>query len=282
MVEPVLRRTESQLTAADGTTIFLRSWSPEKPERQLLLVHGYAEHSGRYDHVAAAFAARGFVVDAFDHRGHGRSGGVRCHVDRFADFLDDIDAVHVRARDRNGVLPATVLGHSMGGLLTLAWMIERQPLLASAIVSAPALTIGSALPAWRRLLAKTLRRIRPTLAMASDLDATALSRDTEVQRRYLEDPLIELRMTMALGAELMEGADRTAASAGALAVPTLLIHGEDDPLCPVEASREFYAGVRSEGSDLRTYPGLRHEILNEPEHPRILEEILAWQEALVD
>jgi alpha-beta hydrolase superfamily lysophospholipase len=243
----------------------------------LLLVHGYAEHSGRYEEMALWFARRGCAVHAYDQRGHGRSEGVRCHVERFDEFLDDLALVLEAARSENPELPITLVGHSMGGLVTLAFLATRKPRVASAVTSGPALALGAVSP-FRVAIARAARRLLPRLAIGSGLDPAGLSRDPEVVRAYLADPLIVRTMTTSLGAELLAAAPRTAALAGQVEVPLLMLHGEDDPLCAVEGSRAFSAGVRTPGSALRAYPKLRHEIFNEPEREAVWQDLLDWLE----
>ncbi len=243
----------------------------------LLLVHGYAEHSGRYEEMATWFAGRGCVVHAYDQRGHGRSQGPRCHVDRFDQFLDDLGLVLDAVRSEHPELPITLIGHSMGGLVTLAFLASRKPRLSSAVTSGAALALGSVSPA-RVALARAARRVLPRLAIGSGIDPQGLSRDPDVVRRYLADPLIFRTMTTSLGAELLAAAPRTAALADQISVPLLVLHGEADPICSVEGSRAFHAGVRSPGSALRIYPGLLHEIFNEPERETVWQDVSRWLE----
>ena len=263
--------------APDGLRLFRRAWLPERPTRALLLVHGYAEHSGRYEEMGAWFAARGAAVHAYDHRGHGRSGGPRCHVARFEEFLDDLAAVLASVRAQHPDLPLTLVGHSMGALITLAFLAERQPPIASAVTSGAALSLGAISPV-RVALARALRRVLPRLSLGSGLDPQGLSRDPEVVRRYLEDPLVHRTMTASLGAELLAAASRTAARAGQVGVPLLMLHGAADPLCAAEGTRSFHAGLGSAGRALRIYPELRHEIFNEPERETVWQDVLTWLE----
>lgn len=248
--------------------------------RTVLLVHGYGEHSGRYEELAAWLAARGAAVHAYDHRGHGRSSGRRCHVDRFEDFLDDLDLVVERLRAEHPEEPLVLLGHSMGGLVTLAYLMQRRPVLAGAVTSGPALAVGQGVSQARATAARWLRRVAPRISLQSGLDAGGLSRDPEVVQAYLDDPLVVRTMTPSLGAELLEGAGRTAAGAREVEVPLLMLHGEQDPLCPADATRAFFAEVTSPGSRLQIYPRLLHEIFNEPERHSVYEDLQAWMEEL--
>lgn len=256
--------------------LFRRAWLPAEPERAMLLVHGYAEHSGRYDHFGAWFAARDWAVHAYDHRGHGRSQGRRCHVDRFDELLDDLEAMLSALREEHPDVPVALVGHSMGGLVVASFLCERQPAVQAAATSGALLALPEELASWRLWLAQALRLLAPRLSLASGLDPEGLSRDVEVVRRYLGDPLVHRRMTAALAMELMDAVARTARWPVRVQVPLLLLHGEADPLCPVAGSRVFHAGLHVWGSGLRTYPQLRHEIFNEPEHEQVFEDLHDW------
>ena len=135
MEQTAIRRTESQLSGARGTSLFCRAWLPPDPERVLLLVHGLAEHSGRYEGAGAWFAARGCAVHAYDQQGHGKSAGVRGHVRRFSDYLDDLEVLLRFVCERHRDLPVFLVGHSMGGLVVASFARERDPEVAGAVTS---------------------------------------------------------------------------------------------------------------------------------------------------
>lgn len=276
MTGPVLRRTESHFRGEGGEVLFRRSWLPADPRRAVVLVHGYAEHSGRYEHVGRWFAARGCAVHGWDHRGHGRSGGTRCHVDSFDQFLADMDTLLALVGEEHPQLPITLVGHSMGGLITLAFLLDRKPLVSSVVTSGPALHLGEGVSRGRVLAARLLRRLLPRVTLGSGLDPSGLSRDPEVVRGYLEDPHVHRAMTASLGAELLDRVPDVAARAHEVAVPLLMLHGEEDALCEVAGSRDFFAGVRSPGSRLKVYPELLHEIFNEPEQEQVFQDVWDW------
>jgi alpha-beta hydrolase superfamily lysophospholipase len=271
-----LRRTESQFRGADGLRLLRRAWLPDDPGRVLLLVHGFAEHSGRYDHLGAWFAGQECAVHALDQRGHGGSEGARGHLRRFGEYLDDLDALLSLVRAEHPGLPVTLVGHSMGGLVVLAYLCERAPGVQSAVVSGALLALSDDLPRLRLRAARILARLAPRLPLGGPVDPAALSRDPEVVRRYREDPLVGRRMTARLAGELLDALGRTARTPDRVRVPLLLLHGEDDALCPVAGSRAFRGALRSPGSTLLTYPRLRHEIFNEPEHEQVFRDVLEW------
>jgi len=271
-----IRRTQSHLIGAAGHSLLRRAWTPPHPERALLLVHGYGEHSGRYEHVGTWFASRGSAVHAYDQQGHGRSEGPRGHVRRFGDLLDDLERLRQATASEHPGLPLYLLGHSMGGLVVTAFACERQPRVAGAVTSGAALALAQGVARGRLLAARLLRRLAPRLAFPAGLDLDGLSRDPEVVRAYVEDPLVHDRVTLSLGAELSAAIARTARSAARVKLPMLMLHGEDDTLCPARGTREFFAGLETKGSALRVYPGLRHEIFNEPERESVFRDVLEW------
>ena len=277
-----MRRTESHFEGVEGLGLFRRAWLPAEPRHTLALVHGYAEHSGRYEGFGSWFAARGFAVHAYDHRGHGRSRGRRCHVGAFREYLDDLDGFLEIVRQEHSQIPITLVGHSMGGLVTLAYLVDRRPPIHSAVTSGAGLALGRGISRLRVGTARILRQLLPRFSLGSRLDPNGLSRDPAVVKGYLEDPLVSRSMTTSLAVELLNAVPETAARAAEVAVPLLMLHGEEDPLCPADGSRAFFDEVAVAGSDLRLYPRLRHEIFNEPERERVYLDILDWLEGLLE
>ena len=271
-----IRRSESHLDVSGGRALFRRSWIPSQPERVLVLVHGYAEHSGRYEAMGAWLAERGCAVHAYDQQGHGRSDGIRGFARDFSELLDDLDAVLDAAKAAHPELPAFVVGHSMGGLVAAAWAVERGEGAAGVVTSGAALSLGAVVSRTRLLMLRTLRRVRPRQTIPQPIAPEALSRDPEVGRAYAADPLVFQRITLSLAAEMFDAASRTLASAGQVRLPMLLLHGEDDPLCAPQGSRTFFEQLTTSGSALKLYAGLRHEIFNEPEREQIFADLLDW------
>lgn len=256
--------------------MFRRAWLPRVSERIVILVHGYGEHSGRYEHTASDLARAGFEVHAYDQRGHGRSGGTRCHVRRFEHLLDDLEDFVAAVRSERRALPVAVIGHSMGGLVVAAYASQRNPEVAGVVASAAMLSMPEDLSRARVVAIRGLKWLAPRISLASQLDPNALSRDPEVVRAYLEDPLVQRNITASLTSEMLSAMKRTAAAAAAVRVPMLLLHGEDDRICPVAGSRNFFEQLNVTQRGLHTYPGLRHEIFNEPERAEVLGDLIGW------
>jgi alpha-beta hydrolase superfamily lysophospholipase len=248
----------------------------------LILVHGMGEHSGRYEHVGAWFARRGCAVHAYDQRGHGRSPGRRGHVERFADLIEDLASFVEQVSREHPHLPRSIIGHSMGGLVLLAFASEERPGIDRIVTSGAALSLPSEFSPIKMKLARLLRSLVPRLVLDSGLDAEGLSRDPVVVSDYLEDPLVDTRVTLSLALGLLESARRTQRAGRELRIPVLMLHGAADPLCLAAGSEAFFedlpTGEIREASELHIYPELRHEIFNEPERESVFSDILAWIE----
>ncbi len=262
-------------TSRTGVELATREWLPSgKPKASILIVHGLAEHSGRYEHVAEALTARGFAVHAYDQRGHGESGGVRIHVDDWDNLLDDVeDRLSAMAFEMKG--PTVLYGHSIGGLVALDYCLSRSEVLPDLLVlSGPA--IQATLAKWKQILAPILAKIAPKASLPLDLEGHQLSRDEAVGEAYFNDPLVETKATAMFGAEALKAQKRVGEMMDALKIRTFLIAGGNDEIIPPHSSHSL---GEVPGVDRKLYPNLRHEIHNEPEGPEVIADIADWLDA---
>jgi alpha-beta hydrolase superfamily lysophospholipase len=271
-----IRRYELPVAGASAESLFRRGWVPDAPRANVLIVHGFAEHSGRYEHVGRWLAERGFATHAYDHLGHGRSSGTRCHLERFDEYLDDLAHVLAMVRKDAPRLPMFLIGHSMGGLIAAKFVCDRKPDVAGVVLSGPALAVAQGRARVQMWLARTLRLFVPRMRMASGLDLEGLASDPSVLERYLADPLVEEKLTISLAAELMSAVEHTALRGAEMTPPLLILHGSDDTLCAPSGSERF-ARAAPRGRFV-IYPGLRHEIFNEPSQEEVFKEMVAFLE----
>jgi acylglycerol lipase len=263
----------------DGLELRTLRWPAAGTTRaHLLLIHGIAEHAGRHAHVATRFAHAGIETHAFDLRGFGASSGRRAYLDRWSQYHDDVEGQIAAIRAVSGGLPVALYGHSMGGLIALGYVLARPPRPAPdlLVLSAPAITARVA--QWKRSLADVLGRFAPRMEIANDLPPGGLSHDPQVEVAYRSDPLNYHRTTARLGMELFHEQARVAARLGqvqTLPVQTYVLHGADDSVVPVSASASL-EGMQN--VTRHVYPGLRHEMHNEPEAAAVIGDTTAWLE----
>lgn len=278
-----MRHETGTFEGLGGVEIFTQNWLPEgNPSRAAVLIaHGYAEHSGRYAHVAAYLVERGYAVYALDHRGHGRSGGARAQVRDFAEFVTDLRTCFDQIRARQPDLPVFLYGHSMGSLIALLFALRWQDELAGLITTGTALRLGG-VRAWLVPAARLLSQWRPNWALIPPLNAAGISRDLTVVERYVHDPLV-YRGSMRLGmAVALLRASRTCAERlGELRLPYLALHGGADPLTLPEGAELVRARSGSADTTVHIFEGLYHEVHNEPERQQVLSCLVDWLNAHV-
>jgi len=276
------RDTQGFLEGAGGRRIFWQSWGAgASPRAVIVIVHGASEHSDRYDYVAGALVAGGYAVYASDHRGHGRSDGPRAVIDRLDNAVADLDQLVLLARDRHPVAPVYMLGHSMGATVALAYTLGHQRRLAGLILSG-ALAALAAAPAPLRLAGRLLSAIAPNTPLVA-IDAALVSRDPDVVSAYASDPLVHHgKLPARTVAELATAVEGFPSAVGAITLPTLILYGTADRLCPPAGSEMLGERIGAADKTVNTYDGLYHEILNEPERDDVLADIREWLQARVD
>jgi acylglycerol lipase len=269
-------RVEGRLGGARGVELYWQGLLPaDDPVGVVLICHGLGEHSGRYTNVEDALVPDGWAVYGLDHRGHGRSGGRRAHVDHYADWLVDYDAFRRTVVARHPGLPVFLLGHSMGGQIALAYALDHGAGLRGLVLSAPALA-SNAVPRQAVPVLRLLARVAPTLRPAG-IDETRISKDPAVVGAYQTDPLVHHgKPTLGLSSALFAQFGVLPERARELRLPLLLQHGEIDELTDIVGSRLLERTSGSPDQTVKYYPGLWHEIYNEPEREGPLRDLREW------
>ncbi|MBA2347446.1 MAG: alpha/beta hydrolase, partial [Solirubrobacterales bacterium] len=241
--------------------------SAADPTHIVLLAHGYGEHAGRYEHVIAALVAGGAAVYAPDHTGHGRSGGQRALVDDVEVLVQDLLTVEGIARDAVPERPVVLIGHSMGGLVAARYAQQHADGLAGLVLSGPAVGDNPDLLA--------LVGMDPIPEVP--IDPAALSRDPAVGEAYAADELVyhggfARETLMGLGAAI----EAVAAGPSLGALPTLWIHGEEDPIVPLAHTRTAMEHLGGSELSEKIYPGARHELFNETNRDEVIGDVVAF------
>ena len=270
-------------SAGAGAKLHVTHWLPEgRPKAVILLAHGYAEHAGRYEYVAKRLTGAGYAIYAVDHWGHGQSDGEGGFVPRFSAFLDGMSELLTLVEVDHGDTPRLLLGHSMGGLIATLFLIERQQAFVAAALSGPAILPAEPPSRFTVWISRFLSRFFPRLGVLS-LDATGVSRDPAVVAAYQADPLVYGgKIGARLGKEFMDAMAVAEADAPKIRLPILIQHGEADRLTAPAGSRYLFEHVSSVDKRLEIYPGLFHEIYNEPERDAVLGDLIGWFDAHVD
>ena len=262
----------------EGVEISYREWRPAgDPRAAVVIAHGAGEHSGRYRHVADALTAAAYAVFALDHRGHGRSPGERMRFGSVAPLAADVGRMVSIAAEAAPAKKPFLLAHSMGGLIALDWVLDHPDELSGLVLSGALASVDQA-PAVR-YAARAIARVSPGRGIFK-VDPQTISRDPRVIAAYESDPL---NFNGSYPAETIVALERTGLTfpgrLPSLAIPILMMHGGDDTLTNPAGSRLVDELASSDDKTLRIYDGLRHEILNEPEGPEIIAEIVAWLDA---
>jgi alpha-beta hydrolase superfamily lysophospholipase len=275
-----MTRAERSFDGVEGVRIVYDVWAPadigSTPRGVVILAHGLGEHARRYDHVVARFGREGLITYALDHRGHGRSGGKRVLVKDICEYTNDFATlVGIAAREYPGAT-RIVLGHSMGGGIVFAYGVEHPDDYDLMVLSGPAVAAQNAVSPLLGRVAKVMGVIAPGLPLQT-LDADAVSRDPAVVDAYNNDPLVyHGKIPGGVARVLLLVGETMPQRAPSLTAPLLVVHGSDDRLILAEGSRQLVAAVGSTDVELKIYPGLYHEVFNEPEQAQVLDDVVSW------
>ena len=263
--------------------IYYQGWLPEDDIKAILLiVHGLAEHSGRYKNVVDHFVPRGYAVYALDHLGHGRSEGTRVYVERFSDYIETLKIYVDKVRAWQPGKPIFMVGHSLGGLIASMYLLDHQEDLRGAVLSGPSVKVSDSISPMTVALGRIFSTLMPKLGLVQ-LDAEGISRDPTVVQAYLNDPLVHTGKTTArLAAEMLKAMQRVTEEANTITLPVMIVQGAEDKLVDPAGARMLYETVSSKDKTLEIYDGLYHEVFNEPEHAEVLHDVEVWLEAHLD
>jgi acylglycerol lipase len=262
------------------TKTYYQAWLPEADPRAILIVvHGLAEHCGRYMNLVNHFVPSGYAVYGMDLIGHGKSEGARVYVQRFEDFTDTLKTFFDMVREWQPEKPTFLVGHSMGGLICAAYLLEHQREVSGAVLSGPSVKVPENISSATIFLGKVFSVLMPKAGLLA-LKAEGVSRDPAVVEAYVNDPLVYTGKTTArLAAELLKVMQRVSAEASKITLPVLIIQGGADRLVDPSGAQMLYERVGSKDKTIKVYDGLYHEVFNEPEHPQVLSYVEGWLES---
>ena len=270
---------EESITTSDGSRLYARRHEVEDARGEAVIVHGFGEHSGRYGPLIEHLAANRYSVVSYDQRGHGKSGGLPGHIERFSDYEEDLDRSISLAGSHGDTRRIFIIGHSMGGLVALRYLAIKGIKLGGAVVSAPLIGLAVPAPAHKVMIARVGARVAPRLRLDNEINPDDLSRDPEVCRAYAEDPLVNRLVSARWFAEATRAMQQVKAWANDIKLPVLVMHGSDDRIAGVEETKQLFERLGSKDKELVIYPGFYHELFNEPEKQEVFDRVTTWLDA---
>jgi len=274
-----MKHHEGYFKSIRDTNVYYQYWLPEgEPKAVLLVAHGIAEHSGRYINVVNHFVPAGYAVYGIDHIGHGKSDGKRVCVERFQDYTATLKKYFDMVRDWQSEKPIFLIGHSMGGLISAAYLLEHQNDLAGAVLSGPGIKVPDNISKAVILAGKILSVVMPKAGIIQ-LDAKDICRDPAVVDAYVNDLLVYTgKITARLGAEMLKAMQNVTESAAKIKLPIMIVQGGGDKLVDPSGAQLLYDSVSSEDKTIKIYDGFYHEVFNEPGHEQVLDDVKVWLE----
>ena len=271
---------ESKWDGKNGIKFYIRGWEPtnKRPKAVLALIHGLGEHTGRYVHVGKTMTDVGYALVGFDLRGHGKSGGARGHFPSLDVVMQDMRQFFKYLVQRYPDVPHFLYGHSLGGLLSLSYALQYNTGLNGVMVTGAALRSPLQEQKGKIAMVNVLGSILPTITVSSGLDATTISRDADVVKKYVNDPLVHDKTSLGLGKSATKAIEFCFAHAREFKPPLLIMHGAADKLTFPSGSEDFAKLVSENNKDvtLKLWDGLYHEVHNEPEKDEVFTVMIEW------
>jgi lysophospholipase len=255
-----------------GVTLHVTELGAADAPRTLVIVHGYDDHAGRYLGVGETFAAAGYRVVIPDMRGHGRSTGRRGFVERYTDYVADLEAI--LAETRSTPSRTALLGHSNGGLIVASWLMSGTRSVAAAALTSPLLGIAVEAPAWKKVAGRLMSRIAPFISLPTEIKDVDLTHDAEVLKRHAVDPLLHRVVNARYYTEVLASTALAFERAGSIRVPLLVLAAGDDRLVDTNASARWAEKVPN--CTYERIPGAFHEVMFETDGARHVQRILQW------
>jgi len=270
------------IQSSDGTQLHVQACDHADPKATVLIVHGFCEHIGRYEHVYQWLHKNGYILGGLDYRGHGRSSGRRSYIESFSQYVADVDAIVAHfLSEQQGDRKLYLLGHSLGGLITASYALAHPEGLDGIILSAPAVGFNTKIPAWKNMLGKASSMLWPTLSIPTDIPSEHLSHDTSVCTAYDNDPMVNKNATARWYTETLSQQATALQQAHRLTMPLLVLQGTEDLIVDPDASQALVGAAGSQDKQILWYDGLYHELFNEVRNEDVLNDTVQWLDARV-
>ncbi len=267
---------EGFFSARDGLRLFWHSAKVASPAAHVAVVHGYAEHLGRHSEVTRALNEAGYTVHLVDCRGHGQSGGKRAHVNKFDEYVSDLEVFLARVKEQAVGKPVFLLGHSHGALIAARYLLDKPEAVRGVVLSSPYFRLKLPVSPVKLMAGKLFGKVLPSLPMKNELNAELLTRDVAIQNATKADPLYQQIATPRWFTESNAAQETVLRRATEFVTPFLLLFGGADPVADPGAGREFYQAATSKDKQFKQYDGLLHELFHEPERDLVFKDLVGW------
>jgi len=267
---------EGFFSARDGVRLFWHVSSVPAPVAHVAVLHGYAEHLGRHSEIAHALNEAGYTAHLMDCRGHGQSGGKRAHVDRFGEYLSDLELFLARVKEQAAGAPVFLLGHSHGGLIAARYLLDKPEAVRGVVLASPYFRLKLKVSPLKIMAGRMFARVLPSLPMRNELKPEQLTRDVAIQNATRTDPLYQQIATPRWFTEHSAAQETVLRRATEFVTPFLLLFGGSDPIADAAAGREFYEHATSKDKQHKQYDSLLHELFHEPERDLVFRDVVGW------
>lgn len=265
-----------ELITKDKLKLRGKYWLPAHTKAVICMVHGLGDHMMRHAHVAEYLSENQVAVFLFDLRGHGVSGGKRGYIPSYDVLLDDVEAVLKKAKGLHSNLPLFLYGHSMGGNVVANYVLKRNTAgLAGVVISSPWFKLSFSPSAVKVALGTMMNKIYPAFTQPNEINANQLTHDPAVAKAYTEDPLVHHEISAGLFVAMFKGGEWAIKHAEAISIPALVMHGSEDPITSVAATKEFVGKVKGKIT-FKIWEGLRHETHNEAQRMEVIAYLKDW------
>lgn len=267
--------TEGTFYGVGGAELFYRVIKPKAvPKAAVILVHGFGDHSGGLQNLSTSLAKNNYIVYAFDVRGHGKSSGKRGYIQNWSEFTGDLHEFRELVLQEHPLLPLFIVGHSMGGVITLDYALDYREGISGVIAISPAISY-QATP-LERFGITVLGKLKPDFRFTKKGNFQVKSKDPSLQAKHNPDGLRHNTITPALGRGLLKAVTRVVNSAQAIEVPLLLQYGLDDKITPPKKLRDFFNEVASADKQFVEYPFVKHRPFDEAGREVFFRDLVYW------
>jgi lysophospholipase len=252
----------SYTLSEDKTRLFYKIDHADSAGVSALIIHGFGDHSERYDTFTTYLNELGISVLRFDYRGHGRSEGKKGHILSFEEYIQDLEAAIDIFEESFPDSKRILLGHSNGALIATHGLalIPKLHTWDAAVLSSPFFAIKVKVPRWKSFLGQKLSRLIPTMQLPTDLNPKHMSHDPEVIKAYSTDPLIGRVASARWFTEILKAHAQLEERLQQIKIPVLMQIAGEDYIADSEVSKNLFNSIRSADKHLSLYEGLYHEI----------------------